>query len=383
MSASPAPESTSTGAFMNWSAPWGSTRWGRPWSRAASIVAGPPWLMIAVQWGSSSSCGAKSATRTCAGRGPSDAGSAPGPTVTSTLTGSVLEPGERRLEDVGGAVEQRAEREVDGVGVGQRGELLGAPREPLARRDVTGPGPHRDAVGEGGDGVALQRRRAQLDERRVEDAVGQLGHAPCVAQLAEAGTEPRPRLGRQRPEAVHQPRRPDPLGRDGAGQLGDRMDHEVGPPRLGPRHEVVGAAQGGAPEHAGDERRDPHRRVDRLEVRHEGREGGTGLVTARPDVPHGEATTSGLGGTLGAGRDHDLVTGGEGGPGQRQEWEQVAVRRPRGEQDASRHPTRGPRPTVPGSWRRRGQLVEMSRRQVTARRTRAPACTRAARSPAP
>ena len=55
--------------------------------------------------------------------------------------------------------------------MGQGGELTGAPRQALARRDIAGAGPHRHAAAERIDRVALERRRAQFDERRVEDAL--------------------------------------------------------------------------------------------------------------------------------------------------------------------------------------------------------------------
>jgi hypothetical protein len=75
---------------------------------------------------------------------------------------------------------------VDRVLVRQRGECVVVPGQPLAALHLAGAGPQRSAASEVGDGIGLQGGRAVVQVGVLEHAVGQFGHVPLPAQLAEA-----------------------------------------------------------------------------------------------------------------------------------------------------------------------------------------------------
>jgi len=102
---------------------------------------------------------------------------------------------------------------------------------------------------------------------------------------------------------------------DGAGQLGDGVDDDVGPPVDRPWDEPLGAGEGRRPEHAGDHRRDSTIGRDDGKVRDRGPEGGVGLGPAGPHVPRRQTTPGRLGDALRAGRHDDVVASPLGGAG--------------------------------------------------------------------
>ena len=336
MSASPAPDATSTGALRNWSAPWGTTRCGTPNSRAARIVAGPPWLMIAVQCGSSSSWATKSVTRTCGGCGPRVVGSAPGPTVTITLTGSVARPSSAARNTW-----VLAWNSVPSVRCTVRS--WGSAASSAALHGSRSPGPTSPAPGR----IGRRRRNAATASRcsdgghssrngsstmsSTSDGTAHASHSsPKRApnhDHASAGSGPKPWTSRRAPlrSAATAP----------ASSVIGWID-EVGLPGHRSWHEVLGAAQGGGAEDAGDDRRHPDRRVDDRDVRHDRAERGVRLGPARADVPRLEAAAPGLDGHLGAGRHDDVVAGARRGAGEREHRQEVAVGRPGRDEDAHR-----------------------------------------------
>ena len=194
-------------------------------------------------------------------------------------------------------------------------------------------------------------------------AVARSGTSQVVHRSAEAGAEPVPRLPRQRAEPVHGVAGAAPLGGHGRGQLGDRVDDEVGPPLLDERHQRLGATEGRGAEDTLDEGGHAALRRDGGQVTDHGAERGVGLGPARAHLPGPQTAPARLGGALDSGGDDDVVARSFCSAGDRQEREQVAVRRPRRNQDP--HAAHHARAGMPGAGRGPGDPLEIFPRSNT------------------
>ena len=170
--------------------------------------------------GSSRACGTYGTTSTFAGCGPSDAGSTPGPVVTTSRTAQPAQAGERRRQHARRLVEDGAEGEVDdGVAAGgeERGELV---RQPLAGggHDRT-PGAagarraHWSAAAAGSDG-GLIRRYVAHRTTAAPSRPGQLGDDRGHPSHTHRGSiTPRPWMAWRAPSPRRRRRRPAPSPR--------------------------------------------------------------------------------------------------------------------------------------------------------------------------
>ena len=252
--------------------------------------------------------------------------------------------GEDGLEDVGQAVEDRAQREVDRAVVGEGAKRRLVPRQPLADEHLPRRRSQGDPVAEGGDGVVLQGWRTRVDVRGVEHGGGQIGHVPGAAQLVEPGAEPRPGLGREGSEPVDDVPGAAARRGDGPRQLADRVHDHVGLPVDGSGDQLLGAADAARPEHTGDDGRDPLVGRDGAEVADGVPERRVGLGPAGPDLPRGQTTPGRLDHAFRSRRHDDLVAGSLGRPREWEERQEMTMGRDRREQDA--HGSSGP-PSAP------------------------------------
>ena len=128
-------------ALYGWSANSGTTTCGTPASSAPSVVPNPPWPTIAAARARISAWGIQRSTRTLPGSGPSSAGSAASPTVTTSRS--------RR------SASASIDRAVEPAG---RGRASARPCRTSGRRAAARPGPAPSA------GAAARRGSAAIGD---------------------------------------------------------------------------------------------------------------------------------------------------------------------------------------------------------------------------